>query len=185
MHPVVFETLAAQTDKTDKVFPWSSRWRLYEDLRPLCDSLGIHVTRWAMGVAVGDYNGDGYDDLYITCYGPNILLRNECGRTTPRFTDVTAEAGVGDSRWGTSAAWGDIDGDSDLDLYVVNYLEFDTKHPPGREGSLIRLESSSGVKPHESNESFFLASDSSETRFCTAITRDLSPARMASMRVVK
>ena len=44
MHPVVFEALAAQTQKTGKVFPWSSRWRLYEDLRPLCMSLGIHVT---------------------------------------------------------------------------------------------------------------------------------------------
>jgi len=107
--------------------------RLYENLgrlrfRDVTRHLGISVRRWAMGVAVGDYDGDGRDDLYLTCYGPNILLRNVGGR----FQDVTKEAGVGDSRWGTSAAFGDIDGDGDLDLYVVNYLHFDLAHPPPR-----------------------------------------------------
>jgi hypothetical protein len=107
--------------------------RLYENLgdmryRDVTDEVGIEVTRWAMGVAVADYDGDGLDDLYLTCFGPNVLLRNEGGR----FVDVTASAGVGDPRWGTSSAFGDLDGDGDLDLYVVNYLEFDPNDPPGR-----------------------------------------------------
>jgi hypothetical protein len=93
---------------------------------------GIVLKRWAMGVAVGDYDGDGRDDLYVTCFGPNVLLKNETTADGPKFSDVTAAAGVGDPGWGTSAAFGDTDGDSDLDLYVTNYLVFDPAHPPGR-----------------------------------------------------
>lgn len=105
--------------------------RLYENLGGLrfadvTTAAGIDLTRWAMGVAVGDYDGDGWDDLYVTCYGPNVLLRNVEGR----FTDVTAQAGVGDPAWATTAAFGDLDRDGDLDLYVVNYLEFDAAAPP-------------------------------------------------------
>jgi hypothetical protein len=85
-----------------------------------------------MGVAAGDYNADGFEDLYVTCFGPNVLLRNEDGR---RFADVTAVAGVGDLRWGTSAAFGDVDDDGDLDLFVANYLDFDVSNPPARRGS--------------------------------------------------
>lgn len=95
----------------------------------------IDLHRWAMGVAVGDYDGDGWDDLYVSCYGANALLHNEAsddgGR---RFRDVAAAAGVADARWSTSAAFGDLDTDGDLDLFVVNYLDFDTAHPPSRTG---------------------------------------------------
>lgn len=100
---------------------------------------GIKVNRWAMGAAVGDYDGDGWDDLYITCYGPDILLRNAPGdKDKRRFVDVTEKAGVGDPRWGTSAAFGDIDGDKDLDLYVANYLVFDHRNPPPRAGMVFK-----------------------------------------------
>jgi hypothetical protein len=96
------------------------------------EQVGIRLKRWAMGVAVGDYDADGDDDLYVTCYGANVLLRNDAVGEGRRFVDVTEQAGVGDTRWGSSAAFGDVDGDGDLDLYVVNYVRFDVAKPPPR-----------------------------------------------------
>ena len=74
-----------------------------------------------MGVVAADYDNDGDSDLYITCYGANILYRN---LGDGRFADVTATAGVGDEGFGAGAAFGDWDLDGDLDLYVANYLDF-------------------------------------------------------------
>ncbi len=82
---------------------------------------------WGMGVTFGDYDNDGFADIYLTCLGPNILYRNNGNGT---FTDVTEKAGVGDAKWGTSAAFGDYDQDGCLDLYVANYLEMDLNHLP-------------------------------------------------------
>jgi len=90
---------------------------------------GIDIHNWANGIAIGDVNNNGYEDLYITCYGANVLLQNKGDGT---FRDITQKAGVGDERWGTSAAFGDLDNDGDLDLYVCNYLEFDVNDPPQR-----------------------------------------------------
>ncbi len=90
---------------------------------------GLTHRRWSFGVAVGDYDADGFDDLYVACFGPNVLLRNDGDGT---FTDVSEQAGVADRRWGTGCAFGDVDGDGDLDLYVANYLEFDVARPPPR-----------------------------------------------------
>ena len=98
--------------------------------------LGIEIHRWAMGVTVGDIDGDGDADLYVTCYGPNILLRNEVA-SSGRFVDVTGEAGVGNAGWGTSAVFADLDADGDQDLYVANYLEFDSAKPPDRRGRMF------------------------------------------------
>ncbi|MBZ0111910.1 MAG: CRTAC1 family protein [Thermoanaerobaculia bacterium] len=96
-------------------------------------AVGLDLTRWAMGVAVGDYDGDGWDDLYVTCFGPNVLLRNDSDpRGGRRFVDVTQVAGVADPGWSTSAAFADLDRDGDLDLYVVNYLAFDPANPPAQ-----------------------------------------------------
>lgn len=76
-----------------------------------------------MGVAVGDYDDDGYPDLYCTCRGADVLLRNLGDGT---FEDVAQQLGLGDPSWGTSASWADFDGDGDLDLYVGNYVEAPT-----------------------------------------------------------
>jgi hypothetical protein len=75
----------------------------------------------AMGGAVGDYDNDGWPDLYITCLGGNLLYHNNGDGT---FTDVTAKAGVGDGRWSAGAAFGDYDGDGFVDLMVANYVDF-------------------------------------------------------------
>jgi hypothetical protein len=75
----------------------------------------------AMGGAVGDYDNDGWPDLYITCLGGNTLYHNNGDGT---FTDVTAKAGVADGRWSAGASFGDYDGDGFVDLVVANYVDF-------------------------------------------------------------
>jgi hypothetical protein len=83
---------------------------------------GLQGEGYGMGVAVGDYDNDGYEDLYVTGYGGNHLYHNNGNGT---FTDVTAKAGVGGSGWSTSAAWVDLDNDGNLDLVVLRYLDWD------------------------------------------------------------
>jgi enediyne biosynthesis protein E4 len=75
-----------------------------------------------MGVAVGDYDNDGFEDLYVTAYGGNKLYHNNGNGT---FTDVTEKAGVAGGGWSTSAAWVDLDGDGFLDLVVLRYVDWD------------------------------------------------------------
>ncbi len=91
------------------------------------DSAGIANSMWGMGLAVGDYNNDGWPDLYITGYGAAKLYRNS-GKGT--FIDVTGQAGVNNTLWGTSAAFFDYDNDGYLDLFVCNYLTYDEKNLP-------------------------------------------------------
>jgi hypothetical protein len=80
---------------------------------------------YGMGVAVGDYDNDGYPDLYVTSYGKNILYHNNGNGT---FTDVTAKAGVAAGGWSVSAGFFDYDNDGKLDLFVTRYMDWDTKH---------------------------------------------------------
>lgn len=89
---------------------------------------GLDKPCFAMGGAVGDYNNDGWPDIYLTCLGGNILYRNNGDGT---FTDVTAKAGVADGRWSTGASFGDYDGDGFLDLMVTNYVDFRLNDMPG------------------------------------------------------
>ena len=89
---------------------------------------GLTEPCFAMGGAVGDYNNDGWPDIYETCLGGNILYRNNGDGT---FTDVTAKAGVADGRWSTGASFGDYDGDGFVDLMVTNYVDFRLNDLPG------------------------------------------------------
>jgi len=82
---------------------------------------GLAVEMYGIGVAVGDYDNDGNDDIYITCVGPNHLFRNLGGG---KFADVTARAGVGDPGFSTSAVWFDYDNDGKVDLFVGNYVDW-------------------------------------------------------------
>jgi hypothetical protein len=90
------------------------------------DACGIRERGYGQGVAVGDFDDDGFDDVYVTNVGANTLYRNLGDGT---FVDVTAAAVVGDERWSSSAAWADLDLDGDLDLYVCNYVRYDPFHP--------------------------------------------------------
>ena len=85
------------------------------------EKAGVGAGGYGMGVAVGDYNGDGFPDLYVTQYGRSILYRNNGDGT---FTDVTEQAGVAAPGWASSAAWFDYDNDGRLDLFVCQFVDF-------------------------------------------------------------
>src|SRR5437660_9478338 len=90
------------------------------------EKAGVAGGGYGMGVAVGDYNADGFPDLYVTQYGHSILYRNNGDGT---FTDVTGTAGVAAPGWASSAVWFDYDNDGKLDLFVCRFVDFDkTKH---------------------------------------------------------
>jgi hypothetical protein len=99
---------------------------------------GLTRSGWGQGVCVGDYDGDGWEDLYVTYYGKNVLYRNNGDGT---FTDVSEKAGVtGSGRsWGNGCAFLDYDRDGHLDLMVANYLDFDlsTAPAPGERASCV------------------------------------------------
>jgi enediyne biosynthesis protein E4 len=86
------------------------------------EKAGLQGVGYGMGVAVGDYDNDGFQDLFVTAYGGNRLYHNNGDGT---FMDVTKRAGVGGAGWSTSAGWIDLDNDGLLDLVVLRYLEWD------------------------------------------------------------
>src|SRR5437762_6082325 len=90
------------------------------------EKAGVPGGGYGQGVAAGDYNADGFPDLYVTQYGRSILYHNNGDGT---FTDVTEQAGVAVSGWASSAVWFDYDNDGRLDLFVCRFVDFDkTKH---------------------------------------------------------
>jgi len=88
---------------------------------------GVTNGRWGFGCAVGDYDNDGWPDLYVTNFGKNRLYHNNHNGT---FTDFAAKAGVTLGNWSTGASFGDYDGDGRLDLFVPGYVHYDMAHPP-------------------------------------------------------
>jgi enediyne biosynthesis protein E4 len=97
--------------------------------RDVTDAMGLRQSGWGQGVCAGDFDNDGYTDLFVTYYGQNHLYRNRAGRT---FEDVTAKAGLRQerTRYNTGCAFLDYDNDGRLDLFVANYLKFDLKTAP-------------------------------------------------------
>ena len=96
---------------------------------------GVTNDRWGMGVAIADFDDDGWPDIYVTNWGKNRLYRNNHDGT---FTDVAERAGVALGNWSTGATWGDFDGDGRLDLFVAGYLHFDREHLPVAEQNGVR-----------------------------------------------
>src|ERR1700704_125654 len=98
---------------------------------------GLKVTGWGQGVCIGDYDNDGWEDLYVTYYGKNRLFHNQNGV----FTEVAEKAGVAGSgkAWGTGCAWVDYDRDGHLDLMIANYVDFNlaTAPAPGERASCM------------------------------------------------
>lgn len=96
----------------------------YADVTELA---GLQAYGFGMGCAAGDYNNDGFVDLYVAAFGRDRLWQNNGDGT---FNEVTDEAGIDNERWGTSAAFCDLDGDGNLDLYVVNYVDWSPDEQP-------------------------------------------------------
>ncbi|HJZ64998.1 MAG TPA: CRTAC1 family protein [Candidatus Acidoferrum sp.] len=92
------------------------------------DKAGVSNERWGFGVAVGDYDNDGWPDIYVANYGKNRLYHNNRDGT---FTDVAEKAGVALGGWSAGPSWGDYDHDGLLDLFVPGYAKYDPAHPPG------------------------------------------------------
>ena len=108
--------------------------RLYHNNRDgtftdVTERSGLHSVGWACGVCVGDFNNDGFDDIFCARFGQNLLYRNNGDGT---FTDVTKEAGLWthDTRWGAGCSFVDYDRDGHLDIFVSNYVDFSFEHAP-------------------------------------------------------
>ena len=101
----------------------------HDRFRDVTDAAGLHSSGWAQGVCAGDYDNDGFTDLFVTYWGQNHLYRNIGGK---RFDDVTAAAHLTQNRtrYNTGCAFVDIDNDGHLDLFVANYLKFDPATTP-------------------------------------------------------
>src|ERR1700743_3190360 len=101
----------------------------------VAEQAGVTNERWGFGVAVGDYDNDGWPDLYVANYGKNRLYHNNHDGT---FTDVAEKAGGTVGNWPTGASFGDYDGDGRLDLLVPGYIHYDVKNAPAPGSSAVQ-----------------------------------------------
>jgi enediyne biosynthesis protein E4 len=133
---VLSGTRLAEGERRDAAFPpgQAPTNRLYRNrhdgtFADVTDQVGLRRTGWASSVCAGDYDEDGWLDVFLTYYGTNVLYRNDRGQ---RFEDVTAAAGVmgAGTRWGSGCTFVDYDRDGRLDLFVSNYLRFDLRGAP-------------------------------------------------------
>ena len=115
----------ALPDKQDAKY-WNRLYHQKADgkFEDVTEKAGVRGAGYSMGAAAGDYDNDGWTDLFVTGYGSNILFRNRGDGT---FEDVTKRAGVAGTGWSTSAGWLDYDRDGRLDLFVARYMEWDFK----------------------------------------------------------
>jgi hypothetical protein len=121
--------------------PRSARSAFYRNLgsmsfEDVTDRAGVGHPGWAMGVCTADFDGDGWEDIYVTGFGGNTLYRNDRGRS---FSDVAERAGVKGGGWSTGCGFADYDRDGDLDLFVSRYVRMDLATLPefGKGGAAV------------------------------------------------
>jgi len=100
----------------------------------VAEKAGVTNDRWGFGVAIGDYDNDGWPDIYVSNFGKNRLYHNNHDGT---FTDVAEKAGVALGNWSTGATFGDYDGDGRLDIFVPGYVHYDLDHPPAPGSAVV------------------------------------------------
>jgi enediyne biosynthesis protein E4 len=118
-----FNSSPEKSEATNRLYRGDGQFRF----RDITHSSGVTALNFGQGCAVGDFDNDGFVDLFVATYGRNSLWKNNGDGT---FDDMTEAAGIAESRFSSSAAWADLDGDGDLDLYVVNYLDWEPDGEP-------------------------------------------------------
>lgn len=123
-----------RTQPRNRLYRNLGSWKFADET----DHTGLGHNGYSAGIAVGDYDADGFPDVYVSCFGPNGLFHNQGDGT---FIQVAEPAGVADERWGTSAAFFDFDNDGLLDLYVCNYAKWtwETNRYCGDQARKVRI----------------------------------------------